>query len=52
MFRGSTHVPVAVAYNIISDSCSTSILKSIVAHSPKDNVSFKFVRSLLQDLMT
>ena len=52
MFNGSTHVPVAVAYNIISNSYSTSTLKSIVADSPKDNVSFKFVRSLLQDLIT
>ena len=45
-------MPVAVAYNIISNSYSTSTLNSIVADSSKDNVSFKFVRSLLQDLIT
>ena len=52
MFNGLTHVPVAVGYNIVSNSYPTSTLKSIVADSPEDNVSFKFVRSLIQDLIT
>ena len=52
LFNSSMHVPIAVSYNIVSNSHSTSTLKTIVADSPSDNVSVKFVRSLIDDLIT